>query len=135
MRLVILSLLLVSFSPSFSQDLLNCRVLVSLLSAKEAQHAFLLDLYKDSPIIIVDTKRKFGNCSVPDMYDRKVEIVHDSSCVLEKGISYIIVHDIRRKGKIFQVELQQKATGVYGSAKLKKVGGEIIILKFSIGYT
>jgi hypothetical protein len=118
----------------YGRDSTSCKVLMGLLKHKDAQRIFFFDEYKHLPIIFIDTKHKFENCSYLAINDKQVEIVHDSLYVQQKGISYIIIHSFKRRHKKYEIVIEQKATGAYGHIEFVKKGGEFVVSKFNIGY-
>lgn len=131
-------LLLLSLSTfsiiTYGNDSTSCKILMGLLNYKDAQRIFFFNEYKNLPIIIIDVKHKFVNCNYLTINEKKVQIIHDTSYLQQKAISYVIIHNLKRKNRKYKMEIYQKATGAAGNIEFEKKGNEYVVSKFDIGY-
>ena len=112
----------------------NCKILMGLLNNKDAKRVFYLDDYKDTPLWIVDTGNYFAMCNLGNVNGKKIEILHDTSLINRKHISYVIIHNVTKKRNRRVMKIQQKDTGAFGYITFKKMKGEYVVSKFDIGY-
>lgn len=134
MKLVLTWLFVVCFTTIYGNDRTNCKILIGLLNDKNAQRVFYFNEYKHLPIIFIDKNCNFNNCNLVKINEKRVEIVHGSACLRETGMSYVIIHSLKKNHGKYKIEIQQKATGAYGYIEFKKAGNNFIVSRFDVGY-
>lgn len=133
MRFLFALLATFCFLSAYGQQSINCKILDAFLEDDNAKGVFGFEVYKGVPITIVDISRQFKECSVPDRYGRKVEIVHDSSYQEVVNSSNIIVYNVTRTHKRYKMKVYFKIRQAFGDIYFKKKKDYFVVSKFSVG--
>jgi hypothetical protein len=118
----------------YAQDTTGCSILAALLKHDEARQTFKFDKHKDLPIVFIDIKGLFNNCTLAPAYERIVKVNNDTLSINNRTPSNLIIYNLKRNKNIYDLEIQQKYTGAYGHILFKKRRGDWKVTRFAIGY-
>jgi hypothetical protein len=112
----------------------RCKFLLTALKNKDITAIFGLDKHRGSPIQIIDLRKKFSECGLNEVYNRKISISSDTQGIRVANYSTIIVHDFIKVRNTFRLYLEYKNTGAYGYVELIYKKGNIVVSKTEIGH-
>ena len=118
----------------FAQKSTNCQLLEALLKYDEARKVFLFDKHKEVPITFVDVNLFFKDCGFSKYYDRKIEVVNDSSYLDVASYSNIEITTLLETSKGFRMSLFYKLTNAFFTYDFRRKNNKIIVKKLRGGY-
>ena len=132
---IIFSLMIIILSyPSIGQKNNSCELLIALLRHDEARKVFYFDKHTEVPIVFVDVRNYFKNCTIDDFYGREVKIVHDSSYLEQVNYSNVIINMLPQTENRHKIFAHYKMRNAIFQVNFKKRNGKIVVTKFEGGY-
>lgn len=112
----------------------DCGIIKELFKIKYVKEKLLLEKNKHEPIVLIDTSHFFSNCILPDMFDRQIFFVNDSTIERQKRTSNFLIYEMTCTKKIYSIGLFYKRSGAAIRYKFKKKNGKYVFYKNESGF-
>jgi hypothetical protein len=135
MKLDVVLLLALGFNIriAFAQNG-KCEVLRALIDDKHVRKAWLVDQNNNLPIIFIDIRGWFQNCTFSQDNYGEIMVVHDSSYLSKQSLSYIVIKDFRHNSGKYELVCYQRATNALVIADLVEDKNIMRITKVKVGH-
>jgi hypothetical protein len=118
---------------SYSQTT-RCKFLDAVLEYEPAIKNLYFDKHQEVPIVFIDVKHLFSECSVGNRFGREVKIIDDSAQINQINYSNIVVEYFNDTNKEYVLRLFYPVRNAYVVIEAKRKKNKVRIKKFRTGY-